>query len=68
MSHTQGAQRQEQGRVIEHKTVGFEELFKKKKKSNSKVLRISPTDFASNTLGFKYYVHESSPRATSYTL
>lgn len=31
MSHTQGAQRQEQGRVIEHKTVGFEELFKKKK-------------------------------------
>lgn len=66
MSHTQGAQRQEQGRVIEHKTVGFEELFKKK--SNSKVLRISPTDFASNTLVFKYYVHESSPRATSYTL
>ena len=64
-SHTQGAQRQAQGRVIQHQIVGFEQLFKKR---NSKVLRVSPTDFASNTLVSKYCVHESSPRASSCTL
>ena len=59
------ARRQAQGRVIQHQIVGFEGLFKKR---NSKVLRVSPTDFASNTLVFKYCVQESSPRATSCTL
>lgn len=64
-SRARGARRQAQGRVIQNQIVGFEGLFKKR---NSKVLRVSPTDFASNTLVFKYCVHESSPRDISCTL
>lgn len=64
-SRARGARRQARGRVIQNQIVGFEGLFKKR---NSKVLRASPTDFASNTLVFKYCVHESSPRAISCTL